>query len=105
MLDRVREVSRWHVGIAAINLLCLAAAIGGYLAKRGDVLGIGIAVGYLANAVAVVVSICLLLWLLSASPSGRAQSVLRRHWLGIANGAGVVAIWGVFFEMARIFNF
>jgi hypothetical protein len=105
MLNRVREVSRWHVGIAAINLLCLAAAIGGYLANQGGVVGIGIAVGYFANEVAVVVSICLLLWLLSASHSGKAQLVLRRHWLGLANGAGVVAIWGIFFGIARIFHF
>jgi uncharacterized membrane protein YedE/YeeE len=105
MLDRVREVSRWHFAIAVINLLCLVAAIGGYLANQGGVVGIGMAFGYFANAVAVVVSICLLLWLLSASLSGRASLVLRRHWLGIANGAVVVAIWGIVFGMARLFHF
>jgi hypothetical protein len=95
-----------HIGVAVINLLCLSALFGSDIVAPGSarvsLLTFAVMVGYFANAVALLVSSILLIWVVVRIFSGGAMSTLRGQWLGLANGAVVVIAWTIFFALGRL---
>ncbi len=94
-----RGVPRMHIATSVLNLLFLIAAVGGYMANVPSLVSIGVMGGYFANALAIVIGVAVLAWLLVASFTGAATEVLRLHWLAIVNAIVVVLAWTLVFSI------
>ncbi len=97
----------FHIFISAFNLLC-AAALAAFawtdIAALGAFAVIG---GYLANLLAALTSLVVAIWYLVSLAKGNGRKIVAGHWLGLFNGAFVVAFWTAFFNwshIAAIFN-
>jgi hypothetical protein len=95
-----------HVCVAAFNLLCLGAMASAFVVGGGSVkeslTAFAVVGGYFANLFALLVSAILLILLSIRAFSHRANSTLRAHWLGIANGGVVIFAWAVLFGFGRL---
>ena len=91
-----------HVVISIANLVVLAAFIIGTTMDLPNLFMFGVIGGYFANVVAIVVAFLLVLIVAIRVPSGTALNTFRRQWLGIANGAAVVAIWSIYFVVEQM---
>jgi len=87
-----------HIGVAALNLLCLSALVGDLCFDPGGSVGYGLFAfallgGSYANLPAlVVVAAIVVVALVFGAFSGQAASTLRGHSLGNVNGVAVV-VW------------
>ena len=91
-----------HIAITLANFTTVVAAIYGFVARRPNVLAFGVVGGYLANAVALIVAIGVVAIIVAKLSSGSARGFIRRQWLGLANGAAVVASWAAFFFVGKL---
>ena len=51
--------------------------------------------GYIANALAVVISLIMVLWVVFTKLFKAEKVNLTKHWLGIFNGVFVIAVWAI----------
>lgn len=95
-----------YVGVAALNLLCLAALVIGFALDTGSakagLLSCAVAGGYFANLVAVLVSAFLIVVVVLRGLTGQAGTTLRANWLGVASGVVVVLAWSVYFAVGTL---
>jgi hypothetical protein len=94
-----RGVPRMHLATSVLNLLFLVAAVGGYMANVPSLVSVGVMGGYFANALAIVIGIAVMAWLLVSSFTGAAREVWRLHWLAIVNAIVVVLAWALVFSI------
>lgn len=94
-----------HISIAAFNLLCLLALVSSFVLGAGtlreNLASFAVFGGYAANLLALLVSAVLLILVGTRALSGRGIFTVRKHWLGVVNGAVVVSAWVVYFAIGN----
>jgi hypothetical protein len=104
--SKLELMKPFYVGVAALNLVCLAAlvvafALGTGSAKAG-LLSFAVVGGYFANLMAVLVSAFLIVVVVLRGRTGQAGTTLRANWLGVASGAVVVLAWSAYFAVGAL---
>jgi hypothetical protein len=86
-----------HIVISALNAICgaivLEMVLHGKDALTASIAPFAVVGGYLGNLIAIAIAGVLLILLVVRAPAGRARVTFERQWLGLFNGAFVVAFW------------
>ena len=91
----------FHAYISAVNLVCGVSFIALFLtdgdAKFREILSfISVIGGPVANFIAVIISLVLLVRYSIQARQGNGKKLIEHEWLGLFNGAFVVFCWALF---------
>ena len=86
----------FHILISVFNLLCGFTLLALFILQSGpypSLATFAVFGGYIANALAVLIALILVFWIVLTKLLKAEKVNIKKHWLGIFNGAFVVTIW------------
>jgi hypothetical protein len=88
-------VGSLHILVSVLNIVAAASFAAGYILHLPYALLGGEIGGILANGLAVLIGIVVLVMIAVKAPSGGARGTLRNSWLGLVNAAVVIVAWSI----------